>query len=229
VIYDLTNELRLAGTMDNGLLKVALPPATTTRQLVLFNDNTIPQVLPMSEVTFFDYFQEEGNYIILSDARFFDDGQTPATNWVQKYAAFRASPAGGGFDTVIVEVGQLYNQFAYGINRHNICLRNFTHFVKKNWENPEYLLLLGKGLEYKRVRYASDVAAQDGVNFFVPTFGFPGSDNIAPRRQLFQYPIVLRRQDPRGFYRGYPALPGKGYKNMYMPNRQHKPLKTRPG
>lgn len=190
VIYDLTNDLRLVAIVDNDLVKIALPPAATTRQLVLFNNNTIPQVLPLSEVTFIDYFQEEGNYIILSDARFFDDGQTPATNWVQKYAAFRASPSGGGFDTVIIEVGQLYNQFAYGINRHNICLRNFTHFVKKNWESPEYLLFLGKGLEYKRIRYASDFALQDGSSFFVPTFGFPGSDNIAAADNYSNTPLL---------------------------------------
>lgn len=179
VLYDLTNQLRLVATVDNNLLKIALPGSTATRQLVLFNDNSAPQSLSLAKTEFIDYTQEEGNYIILSDERLFDDGQTPSTNWVRKYAEFRASPAGGSFDTIVVDIKQLYNQFAYGINRHNICLRNFSHFVKKHWTNPEYLLILGKGLEYKRIRSAEDFAAQDGAFFFVPTFGFPGSDNIA--------------------------------------------------
>ncbi len=33
---------------------------------------------------------------------------------VQSYAAYRASTAGGGYDTLTVPIDQLYNQFNYG-------------------------------------------------------------------------------------------------------------------
>ncbi len=179
VLYDLTNELRLMPAQEAGLLKIALPAAAAARQLVLVNTNSASFEPVLQSVAFTDYTQHHGTYIILTDERLFDDEQSPPTNWVRQYAGYRASPSGGGFDTIIVDIKQLYDQFAYGINRHNICLRNFSHFVDKNWENPEYLFIIGKGLEYKRIRTASDVAAEDGVHFFVPTFGFPGSDNIA--------------------------------------------------
>jgi hypothetical protein len=72
VIYDLTNELRLAATMlTMGSLKVALPPAATTRQLVLFNDNTIPQVLPIVRGDFHRLFPGRGQLYHIIGCAFF--------------------------------------------------------------------------------------------------------------------------------------------------------------
>ena len=98
------------------------------------------------------------------------------TNWVQEYANYRSSVDGGDYNTLIVNVEDLYEQFAYGVKRNPISVRNFSSYIVKNWTSPKYAFIIGKAVEHRYVRTESALAAQKGVNYFVPTFGFVGSD-----------------------------------------------------
>jgi len=175
VLYDITNGLRIETVLDGELVKVALPPSSTERQLILVNPtNGVTTISVMNEVDFIDYNENQGEYIIVTN-EFLRNGQI---DQVQAYADYRASNAGGNFETIIVDIQQVYEQFGYGINRHNIALRNFYNFAAKNWDNPRYTFILGKGREYKDIRTASRVNAYTNNTFFVPTFGTPGGDNL---------------------------------------------------
>ena len=191
VLYDLTNNKRIIVNFDGTSVNVALPPSTTTRKLVLSSSvSGIPLIQNISEIDFIDYSQEDVEFIFISHKALFDDGQ--GNNWVEEYANFRFSPAGRNFTTIVVDVQQLYEQFSFGINRHSISIRNFGHFVNKNWTNPRYFFLVGKGREYHTVRSTDDLNEAIANNtFFVPTFGAKGgADNLFLSSNLGYAPII---------------------------------------
>ncbi len=177
IVYDLTNNLRVEATVENNLIKIALPASSSKRILALFNNTSgIKNIVAVQATQFRNFFQEQGNYIILSNPKLYDDGN--GVNWVQEYADYRASTIGGGYETIVIDVQEVYDQFGWGINRHSLSIRNFSHFIFKNWTEPKYLFLLGKGREYNGVRTASSLNNPSALPLLVPTFGVPGSDNL---------------------------------------------------
>lgn len=176
VLYDLTNRTRLTAAFENDLVKIALPASANPVRLVLVNSNTgVKTVSTLKEVQFIDYTALDAEFIFLSNPRLYDDGN--GINWVQEYANYRSSAAGGGYSTILVDVQQLYDQFGWGLNRHPLSIRNFGHFVKKEWEEVKYFFVVGKGREYTAVRTETQLSNANNASFFVPTFGVPGSDN----------------------------------------------------
>jgi hypothetical protein len=188
ILYDLTNSFRLEATVESGIVKVALPPSPTLRELILVNGNELNQVGDFEDTNFINYWEVEGNFIMISHPALFDDGS--GKNWVQNYADYRRSTAGGNYESIIVDINQLYEQFSYGVKRHSISIRNFGHFIKKNWSNPKYVFLVGKARQYPDVRSKDQLADQYLKNFFLPTFGTPGGDNLLLATPGTRYPII---------------------------------------
>lgn len=186
VLLDLTNELRLGPVEEGGLWKVKLPAAAGERNLVV--SRAIRQVDNLAPVAFTDYSETQAEFIIISNERLFDDGQ--GNNRVQEYADYRATPDGGGYSTIVVEIGQLYDQFAYGVQRTPIGIRNFGHYIKRNWDNPRYVLLIGKGRTFNTTRTASALADPKNSTFYLPTFGYPGSDNLLLAKPGSNVPVI---------------------------------------
>ena len=176
VLYDLTNNLRILPTLENGILKIALPPSNNPDRRLLLTHSTsgTSDVSTVNKVDFINYDDQEGDYIIITDAIL----NSGSNNMVKAYSDYRRSFDGGGFNPVIVDVQQLYDQFAYGINRHYISIRNFGHYIKTNWSNPRYVFIIGKGMEADQIRTPDKVAKYQGKIFHVPTFGNPGADNL---------------------------------------------------
>ena len=48
---------------------------------------------------------------------------------VSNYAAYRASAAGGSFKPVIADIDELVDQFAFGIKKHPLSIKNFLGFA----------------------------------------------------------------------------------------------------
>jgi len=177
VLYDLTNRTRLTATFENNVVKIALPPAGTPVHLVLVNDATGVKTPPIpAPVQFIDYQNINAQFILLSNPRLYDDGN--GNNYVQQYADYRSSAAGGGYSTVIVDVQQLYDQFGWGLHRHPLSIRNFAHYVKREWADVAYFFVVGKGREYTAVRTQAQLSNANNVSYYVPTFGLPGADNL---------------------------------------------------
>lgn len=177
VLYDLTNHLRIVGANEGGLIKIALPPSQVGSKLILVNDNSGQvSVATLKPVSFINYQSMSNDYIIVTGKTLLDDGA--GTNRVQEYADYRASMDGGSFTPIIVEVEQLYEQFSWGIERHPFAVRNFALYIKKNWANPKYFFIIGKGREYPSYRTAAGLQSALNFGFYVPTYSFPGSDNL---------------------------------------------------
>ncbi|MBI5914041.1 MAG: hypothetical protein HY842_01585, partial [Bacteroidetes bacterium] len=177
ILYDVANGQRLVATYENNLVKIALPPSMADRKLVLVNNNSgIKSVTALQPINFIDYGAMDAAYIILSNPKLYNDGN--GNNYVQQYADYRSSATGGSFETVVVDVQQVYDQFGWGLNRHALSVRDFGHFVKKHWVDVKYFFVMGKGREYPNVRTQAQLISTSNSTYFVPTFGMPGSDNL---------------------------------------------------
>ena len=174
VLYDVTNNIRIVAKLDGNLIKLALPASNIDRTLVLTGNQGAINSGALIKANFVDYSQQDAQFIIITHQSLLDNGQ--GQNYVQQYANYRNTPQGGGYTTSIVEIQQLYDQFAYGINRHPLSIRNFGHYIDQNWSDPQYIFLIGKGRTYDEVRRNSDLTNPNNLPLLVPTFGKPGSD-----------------------------------------------------
>ena len=189
ILYDVKNQTRLVPVIENDLVKFRLNPSANPLKLVLINlDKSLKSVTGLHKVEFIDYLQDKNkNYIIISDKnRFVDDNNT---NWVEEYANYRSSPEGGSYKTFIADIHNIYNQFGYGIDRHNIALNNFIIYLKDHFTDPRYVFIIGKGLEYNEIR-TKDQLEENKSLFFIPTFGYPGSDNLLGARFNKNYSAI---------------------------------------
>ena len=176
VLYDLDRAERYLPVLENGRWKLRLPAATGKRRLALFANAQIRLVAVAAPRQFRDFRQHDARFVILSNAALFRDPEAGGVDHVQAYADYRRSPAGGGYSVAVADIQELYEQFGYGVRFHPVAVRNFCHFIKKNWTNPQYLLLIGKGLEYPNFRSAATQNNLADSLFFVPMFGTPGTD-----------------------------------------------------
>lgn len=183
ILYDLTNKKRLVPVIDNISKKVKfkLDPSSYNREFLLVNlDKSVKNISVLNKMNFIDFNNfTDKNYLIITDkSRFNDENQI---NWVDEYVKYRESAQGGNHKALVVNVQDIYDQFGYGISRHSQALNNFAIFYKDFFTNPEYIFLMGKGLEYDEVRTTEDLETNKSY-FIVPTYGYPGSDNLLAAR-----------------------------------------------
>lgn len=75
----------------------------------------------------------------------------------------------------LIDITELYDQFAYGILRHPKSIRGFCDFAIDQWQSsPEYLFLVGKSLGESEFRKATSSYS----DILVPTMGYPATDNL---------------------------------------------------
>lgn len=174
ILYDLTNNLRFVPVEENGVYKFLIKPVGGTnanRDFVFINPDffTLQQVneLTPKQFTNFGVIANQGDYIILSHPSL----MTGEVNEVERYKDYRASEAGGSYSPVVVDVEELFDQFAWGIRKHPMAIRNFINMAKDIWfTSPTHLLILAKGVNYQ-ARTPNQYA-----NNLVPTFGHNSSD-----------------------------------------------------
>lgn len=169
---------------QNGGVLQALPPTFfTNRKAVLTSEqavitNTNFRIAPVStdpdpakfsrfvNYGFQDFFLN-ANYLMISHPLLWSE----AIN----YRNYRNSPAGGGYYVLLADINQLYDQFAYGISKNPLAIRNFCDFAIDTFiTKPKYLFLIGKSIQGVLTR--SNVPNYN-LNL-VPTYGHPPSDQI---------------------------------------------------
>lgn len=169
-LYDLTNNLRIQCFWDGTRVLTDLPPSAVERELVLVNQaapSGIKTIGRLDALQFTDYTSYNGDYIIIAPAKLTSNSQ--GNNPILEYAAYRAST---GFNPVVIDVQQVFDQFGYGINMHPVSLRNLAAYLKQVWTDPQYIFLIGKGRIYTAVRNFNT------FDHLIPSFGYPPSDNL---------------------------------------------------
>lgn len=191
ILYDLTNNLRITPVLDNGVYKVFLPEVINgpeNRELFLTTTNTnVLQSINNIEPIQFSNFGNPGfaaDFIILTHPKLMETFE--GFNQIERYKEYRASEEGGGYQPLIVDITELYDQFSEGIMQHPLAIRNFCNYIIDNYDNglwnikPDYLLLLGKSLRYN---YCTNDPV-DFANNLVPTYGASGSDVYLSTRNV---------------------------------------------
>jgi hypothetical protein len=180
ILYDLTSKFRLTAPNPGGSVTsfdFGLPiSSVSNREFYLSNSNNQQIVTNLSAVKFVDYLlpSKQANYIIVSNKELYNDGN--GNNFVELYGAYRHDLAGGAYDTLIVDINTLYDQFGYGIVKHPIAIRNFAKYAFNTFTiaKPYHLFIIGKGITYTDIRNNAGAYKQ----CLIPTFGYPGSDAL---------------------------------------------------
>ncbi len=180
VLYDLSNNRRYIPVVTSGIYKFALPPSFINRKLVLVNEDNsnITNITSLQQKVFTNFLApaNQGDYLILASK--FLHNSTLATNVVEKYKTYRASIQGGGFNVKIIDAEDLYDQYAFGIDKHPNAIRNYLRHARNFFTiAPKNILIIGRGTSYNYARTYNDQPYLDALNQ-VPTFGFPASDNL---------------------------------------------------
>ncbi|KAA9327200.1 hypothetical protein F0P96_18365 [Hymenobacter busanensis] len=160
--YDVTNPFAVS--------RYPGQPVAAGRQLLVFSTTALPTThryhvadatLPLKpagprRVRFRNISPAAHNFFIITSEVLMKPAGSVA-NPVRAYATYRASAAGGRYDTLVVTSQQLYDQFHYG-EKSALGIRHFALWMVANNTRQKYMLLLGKGLEtHSRARDAAGV------------------------------------------------------------------------
>lgn len=173
VVWDMSQMMRLEMSGGEGEYVCHLPsgnPNLFKRELYCFNEQSaVREVSQIKQIDFPDFFDPElqGDFVIIAAPQLFGPE-------LDDYVAYRSSEVGGGHQVVLVDVEDLYDQYAFGLRKHPLSIRNFINFALDQWQvKPEYLLLMGKAIDYRHCRYNAQAFEEKNL---VPAFGSPPSD-----------------------------------------------------
>jgi len=179
VLYDITNNRRYQGDITNKTLtKFALLPSATKRRMILIHQqvNLIPSITAFQQRDFINFSlpANQGDYLIISN-KLLTAAAGPGDP-VEDYRAYRSSPQGGSYNAKVYLFDQLEDQFAFGIKKHPLSIRNFIKWARVNFSSPlKNVLLIGKGVIYSQFRIKESDPDMEKLDL-VPTFGNPASD-----------------------------------------------------
>ncbi|EON75368.1 hypothetical protein ADIS_4072 [Lunatimonas lonarensis] len=184
LVYDVSDsyhvvrhEVRRTGNLLETIAGDPGRPAT----LHLQQTSTVIEPNVLERVRFRNLLAQNADYLIISHRKLTQPSSTYG-NPVEAYAAHRAGPAGGGYDTLTVTMEQLYNQFSYG-EKSPLAIREFlkTYFPI---HQPDHLLLIGRAFGIYNTQRSGGVSyfyrnnpAIFPIQDLVPVFGYPYSDN----------------------------------------------------
>lgn len=171
-LWDVTspNEpILIGGQSSGGVLRYIVRNTAQARKLWMTGSFRTPAI---RKVTFRQINPQQANYLVVTHAAL----RKPAGGFsdpVAAYAGFRASAAGGGYDTLTVNVDLLYNQFNYG-EISPLAIYEFMKFMVAG--QPRYLFLIGKGREVYEGFYRKTSVPAGELRCLVPPAGTPVAD-----------------------------------------------------
>jgi len=212
IVYDLTSMKRLVPTVQNNVYKFKVPAqaGVANRHQILISNTTSTQSL--TEITagsittrnFTNYglVQNQGMYIIITHP----DLRSGTTDWVDQYRRYRqtgvltstptyaetnskTSPVCLFNSIVIADIEELYDQFAHGIPKNPLSIKNFINYALNSqspgqWNTaPTHCFIIGKAVKYPAFRYNPAYFP----TCLVPTYGHQPSDNMLMTANIFSY------------------------------------------
>ena len=186
ILYELSEGKRyVADNSTAGVLKFALP-AGGDRRFVLMNatSNQVQTVNAITRKNFIDYTatNRQGDFLIVAHSSLFTSSKGDP---IQQYANYRTSVDGGSYKVGVYDIDELVDQFAFGIKKHPLSIKNFIAFARTSFttNSPKFILLMGRGVTYDQYRLNESRPSAERMNL-MPTFGNPGSDNILSSSDL---------------------------------------------
>ncbi len=179
VLYDLTNGRRVSMVNSAGILNGLVPKDAGNKTCYITSDANFQTVTAIAPINTINNAQFHNfNYVgknQKTDSAFLIVTHISLRTQADVYYDYRKLH---GEHPCVVDVDELYNQFAWGIQKHPLAIRNFCAYTLVNWKTPQYLFLLGKGLYATFGRNDPSAFART----LVPTFGNPAVDNLFTAR-----------------------------------------------
>lgn len=174
VLYDLGNRRRYVADIGvAGKYRFVLP-ADAARNFVLVSQaNGINPVNQFQSKTFVNYAATttQGDYLIITNNLLRGSGDP-----VEQYRAYRSSANGGSYNAKIYDVEELNDQFAFGIRKHPLAIKNFIRWARNQFSTaPKMIFIIGRGVTYDEYYHHQGEPEAEKLNL-VQTFGYPGSD-----------------------------------------------------
>ncbi|MEQ9441546.1 MAG: C25 family cysteine peptidase [Cyclobacteriaceae bacterium] len=169
-LWDITNSnsAEIIGYNVGGSLLTAIIPNTNiARRLFLTN---VQPVATIGKITLAP-LASSARFLMISHPAL----RQPAGAYSDPVAAYRDHRIASGHQPLLVNIGQLYNQFSYG-EITPLAVRRFADYML-SVGNPQFLLLIGKGLTVNHNYHRHDPAAFQ-VHDYIPPGGMPGSDVV---------------------------------------------------
>jgi len=165
-IYNLTQSTVLTPRIEGDVVSFVTQAAFQEQDWILVDDQVA--ITDISEFESIDLTRHtsSSDYLIISHQDLINSGAIDA------YASYRASEEGGSYETDIVDISELTERYAFGIEGHPLAIKNFMAQLRADESLPEFVFLIGKGREY------TEIKEQRNIQSLVPTFGIPGSDNL---------------------------------------------------
>lgn len=113
-------------------------------------------------------FDPNAEYLIITHNRLW--------NAAMSYKNYRENNPYNQYKCLMAESNELYDQFAYGIVKHPLAIKNFVRYTQDNFGiKPKHLFLIGKSIKnfLKLTNAANPNYDEDNL---VPTYGEPPSD-----------------------------------------------------
>ncbi len=207
VLIDTTNQLIsfMPATPTPSTFTVLVPNTGNTKFCLLSSlaaADTVLKITPVNGTgTFANYAAPpDSAFVIVSHPKLINPPSTGGQSGVMDYAQWRKNGVGGGnYNVIVASVEDLYDQFAYGVERNPLAIKNFCgYLIAKANKPPSNLFLIGKGVhawecDTSWCAYVPKaVAAQECL---VPSFGNPSSD------------VLLTQGLPGSSFYPEPAIP----------------------
>ncbi|GGG06515.1 hypothetical protein GCM10011323_09010 [Pontibacter amylolyticus] len=157
-VSDPYNPIRIDGNVGANGKGFVIPTNSGNSHKVLVA-NTVKAFKPsgISELVRFRQINPAvHNYIIVTNRHLMKVVAGATKPAPLEYASYRASVAGGGYDTLMVYMDQLVNQFHYGEFSSNAIRKFMSYMLTAN--RPKHLFIIGKGMKYAHGDYRTIVA-----------------------------------------------------------------------
>ncbi|MCQ2608373.1 MAG: C25 family cysteine peptidase [Bacteroidales bacterium] len=192
IVYCPELALRLLTTKVDDVYKVLLPNVGKSLKCIVLSQKAYSRITEIrsiqtkntTESKFMDFSLEEnqGDYIIITEKSLW--------NQARLYKQYREQT---GHKVVLVDIEELYNEFAYGVWKHPYAIIGFLNYAQAYWKTkPENVFLIGKGFHVNTFRNNESMYART----LIPPMGNPAGDllyTVDPRKNSIQSSIGIGR------------------------------------
>ncbi|HNP20000.1 MAG TPA: C25 family cysteine peptidase [Fulvivirga sp.] len=183
-LYDITdvdNVIRVGSNVNGSGISAIVNGTISERKLYA---NASAFITPVIKKAHFRSINAASHDYIIISHKLLMQPASGSSNPVKSYAGYRASTAGGGYDTLVVDMDMLYNQYNYGL-KGPLAIFDFMRYLVDNGD-PKFLFIIGKGLD-PSVNFhrnpngfinVTKLGVTHQIRDLVPSAGNPGSDMI---------------------------------------------------
>ncbi|RZS96254.1 C25 family cysteine peptidase [Cecembia calidifontis] len=180
-ILDPNNPIRVPVEKIGNRLRFSAGNPNTPVKIWLENRLSVKEVGNMERVRFRNLLNQPADYIIVSH-RNLRRQSSVHPDPVRAYAQYRASREGGSFDTLTVNINELYDQFSFGEKTPLAIFEFLRAYYPRH--KPEYLFLIGRSMGMLSTVRQGNIThfyrrRPDLFTFqdLIPPAGYPYADN----------------------------------------------------